>query len=231
MLDYFMHTRVMYHTLHKSGFADQYMVQDMAVPYHAANEFMQFLDRSFGQYPISLAPVDQAGHSPDAPRGLLVERPDSKTPDRMINFGVWGPGSGNRTKFVEDNRRLDQKVQSLNGRKWLYAHAYYTADEFWDIYDRRCHDDIRAKYNAAHLPNVYDKVKVDVAAEEKVRNDLGLLQCFGVFGHSVGSTAYTKPCEVVTTCYLESDGGSVCKRQKHCSHSILARISVSLAIE
>ena len=171
MLDYFMHTRVMYHTLHKSGFADQYMVQDMAVPYHAANEFMQFLDRSFGQYSIWLAPVDQAGHSPDAPRGLLVERPDSKTSDRMIDYGVWGPGSGNRTKFVEDNRRLEQKVQSLNGRKWLYAHAYYTTVEFWDIYDRRCHDDIRAKYNATHLPNVYDKVKVDVAAEEKVRNE------------------------------------------------------------
>lgn len=170
-LDYFMHTRVMYHALHESGLANQYWVQDVAVPYHAAYEFMQFLDQSFGQYPIWLAPINQAGHSPDAPRGLLVEPPESKSPDRMINFGVWGQGSSNRSKFVKDNRRLEQKVQSLNGRKWLYAHAYYTADEFWNIYDRRGYDDIRAKYHAAHLPTVYDKVKIDVEAEEKARNE------------------------------------------------------------
>ena len=170
-LDYFMHTRVMYHALHKSGFANQYVVQDVAVPYHAADEFMQFLDKSFGLYPIWLAPVNQAGNSPDAPRGLLVETPESKSPDEMINFGVWGPGSSNRSKFVEDNRRLERKVQSLNGRKWLYAHAYYTADEFWSIYNRGIYDDIRAKYNAGHLPTIYEKVKVDVEAEEKARKE------------------------------------------------------------
>lgn len=177
-LDYFMHTRVMYHGLHESGLAKQYMIQDIAVPYEKAVEFMQFLHKSFGQYPIWLAPVDQAGQSPDAPRGLLVETPESKSPDEMINFGVWGPGSSNRSKFVEDNRRLEQKVHSLKGRKWLYARAYYTADEFWKIYDRRGYDDIRAKYNASHLPTIYDKVKVDVEAEEKARTASWVIAIF-----------------------------------------------------
>ncbi len=170
-LDYFMHTRVMYHALHKSGLANQYFVQDVSVPYHAADEFMQFLDKSFGHYPVWLAPINQAGNAPNAPRGLLVERPESKSPDRMINFGVWGPGSSNRSKFVEDNRRLEQKVQSLNGRKWLYAHTYYTADEFWSIYDRRIYDNIRTKYNAGHLLTIYDKVKVDLEGEERARKE------------------------------------------------------------
>ena len=171
-LDYFMHTRVMYHALHTSGLAAQYVVQDVAVPYHAADDFMQFLDKSFGYYPIWLTPVDQAGrNSKDAPRGLLVETAESKTPDKMINFGVWGPGSTKRSQFQQDNRSLEQKVQSLNGRKWLYGRVYYTADEFWTIYDRRAYDDMRAKHNADRLANVYEKVKVDIEAEEKARNE------------------------------------------------------------
>ena len=167
-LDYFMHTRVMYHALHKSGFAKQYMIQDVALPYHAANEFLDYLDDSFGHYPIWLAPVCQTGQSQDTPYGgLLQETPKSKSPDKMINFGIWGPGSSNRAVFVEENRRLEDKVQELNGRKWLYAHTYYTEEKFWSIYDRKSHDALRAKYNACHLPNVYDKVKMDVEAEER----------------------------------------------------------------
>jgi len=166
-LDYFMHTRVMYHALHKSGFAKQYMIQDVAVPYDAADEFMQYLDESFGHYPIWLAPLRLSGQSTEAPYGILKEVSESKSPDKMINFGVWGPGSSDRAKFVEDNRELEDKVQALNGRKWLYAHTYYTEAKFWNMYDRTSHDAIRAKYHATHLPNVYDKVKVDVQAEER----------------------------------------------------------------
>ncbi|KAK5004652.1 hypothetical protein LTR60_006494, partial [Cryomyces antarcticus] len=68
-------------------------------------------------------------------------------------------------EFVHQNRMLEDKVQELDGMKWLYAHAYYTEDEFWSIYDRQWYDALRAKYNATWLPSVYDKVKVDVQAQ------------------------------------------------------------------
>ena len=57
-------------------------------------------------------------------------------------------------------------MHQLGGKKWLYAHAYYTEDEFWANYDRVSYDALRAKYSATYLPTVYDKVKVDVDAEE-----------------------------------------------------------------
>ena len=181
-LDYFMHTRVMYHALHKSGFAKKYMIQDVAVPYHAANEFLDYLDQSFGHYPIWLAPVRQSGQSQNTPYGgLLQETPRSKSPDKMINFGVWGPGSSNRAVFVEENQRLEDKVQELYGRKWLYAHTYYSEEKFWSMYDRKSHDAIRAKYNAAHLPNVYDKVKVDVEAEERAVRESWIAWLLAIF--------------------------------------------------
>ena len=51
--------------------------------------------------------------------------------------------------------------------KWLYAHAYYTEDEFWNIYDRKWYDALRVKYHATSLPSVYDKVKIDINAQKK----------------------------------------------------------------
>ncbi|KAK5009380.1 hypothetical protein LTR39_004947 [Cryomyces antarcticus] len=83
----------------------------------------------------------------------------------LLNVGVWGPGSSRYEEFVHQNRMLEDKVQELDGMKWLYAHAYYTEDEFWSIYDRQWYDALRAKYNATWLPSVYDKVKVDVQAQ------------------------------------------------------------------
>ncbi|QSS64536.1 FAD binding domain-containing protein [Histoplasma capsulatum] len=56
----------------------------------------------------------------------------------------------------------------LNTRmKWLYAHSYYTEDEFWQQFDKEWYDDLRKKYHAQSLPNVYDKVAVDVEAGRK----------------------------------------------------------------
>jgi delta24-sterol reductase len=53
ILDYYMHTRVMYHALHKSGFSSKYIIQDVAIPYTQASTFMSYLDSTFGHYPIS----------------------------------------------------------------------------------------------------------------------------------------------------------------------------------
>ncbi|KAJ3495310.1 hypothetical protein NLG97_g3486 [Lecanicillium saksenae] len=84
-----------------------------------------------------------------------------------MNFGVWGPGSRDRNEFKLVNRRLEAKVHELGGKKWLYAHTYYSEREFWDIYPRDKYDALREKYGATHLPSVYDKVKVDIEAEER----------------------------------------------------------------
>ena len=184
LLDWFMHTRVMYHALHKSGLSDQVIVQDVAVPYDAARDFVEFLDAEFGIYPLWLCPLHQRGQSPEAPHGLLAEQKspaeaadesqadadahlkqpaavrEANAEARMLmNFGVWGLGPSRWDAFVAANRTLERKVQELDGEKWLYAHTYYSEDEFWAMYDRPRLDRLRAKYHASHLPTLYDKVK------------------------------------------------------------------------
>jgi len=45
--------------------------------------------------------------------------------------------------------------------KWLYAHTYYTENEFWEMFDRPWYDGLRRTCHAGSLPSVWDKVKMD----------------------------------------------------------------------
>ncbi|KAK0730192.1 FAD binding domain protein [Lasiosphaeris hirsuta] len=165
LLDPFLHTSVMYHALHQSGLSDFYIVQDVGIPYDRADEFVQWVDRHLKLYPLWLCPLKLKREEKNSRYGLHAEfgDPDAKP---LLNFGVWGPVSFNRRECVRQNKELERKVRELGGKKWLYAHAYYTEDEFWAHYDQRAYDELRNKYHAGYLPSVYDKVKVDVDAEE-----------------------------------------------------------------
>lgn len=155
-LDYFMHTRVMYHALHASGHASKYIIQDLLLPRKTAEQFVDYVNADLGLWPLWICPMRQG----DA----ISMRPDIDRRDEQgsfVNIGVWGPGPSKPSEFFQTNRRLEDEVRKLGGIKWLYAQTYYTEDEFWSIYDRKWYDDIRAKYHAAYLPSVYDKVRVD----------------------------------------------------------------------
>lgn len=167
LLNPFMHTRVMYHALHKSGLGSRYIIQDVAIPYTSAPAFLSYLDTTFTHYPLWLCPLKQSGQDADSAYSLLGKKTNRDMPETMLNFGVWGPGPANRDEFVSWNRQFEQKVGELGGQKWLYAHAYYTEEEFDEIYDRAEYDKLRRKWHAEHLPSVYDKVKVDVEAERR----------------------------------------------------------------
>ncbi|KAM3415933.1 hypothetical protein BST61_g9424 [Cercospora zeina] len=169
LLDSFMHTRTMYHALHASGQAKIYIIQDVAIPYPRVSTFHAWLDQTFSIYPIWLCPLRQRRTAPNSEYGLYSALAnEAKSPAYMMNFGVWGPGSRNRKTFLRQNRDLEHKVDELGGRKWLYAHAYYTEEEFWGIYDKGEYDALREKYGAQYLPSVYDKVKVDLEDDGKV---------------------------------------------------------------
>lgn len=165
ILDYFMHTRVMYHALHESGLSSQYIIQDVAIPYAQASTFMTYLENNFKHYPIWLCPLKQSGETAST-HSLQVEKTNRKMPEMMLNFGVWGPGPTERDEFVAWNRAFERKVHELGGQKWLYAHTYYSEAEFNEIYNREEYDLLREKYRATYLPTVYDKVKVDVEKEK-----------------------------------------------------------------
>jgi delta24-sterol reductase len=167
ILDYYMHTRVMYHALHQSGLSSLYIIQDIAIPYSQTNTFMTYLNDNFKNYPIWLCPLKQSGKGIASTHSLQADKLNNQIPEMMLNFGVWGPGPSNREIFIAWNRDFERKVHELGGQKWLYAHTYYTEEEFDEIYNRKEYDALRVKYHASYLPTVYDKVKVDVEKEKR----------------------------------------------------------------
>jgi delta24-sterol reductase len=156
ILDYFMHTRVMYHALHQSGLSSSHIIQDVAIPYPRAEEFMSYLDPHFNHYPIWLCPLKQSGRGIASTHSLQVEKTKLHLPEMMLNFGVWGPGPTKRQDFVKWNRAFEKKVHELGGQKWLYAHTYYTEQEFDDIYNRENYDALREKYHVSSSIAVHD---------------------------------------------------------------------------
>lgn len=154
LLNDLIHTKVMYSALHKSGLANEFIVQDIGFPYNTAPKFVDYLDKEFNLYPLWLCPLKMQSPYPLTPKG----QPYTQENLRVLNIGVWGPGPRNRTGFVAANRDIEARTKELGGLKCLYAHAYYTSSEFWDLYDKEAYDALRTKYHAHMLPSVFDKV-------------------------------------------------------------------------
>ena len=176
LLDDYSHTRTLYHALHAGGIASQFVVQDLALPYDTAEDFINWVDKELGIWPLWLCPLRGCPLPTFHPVTSLASSCKDKDGDRdtpkpngqesqqsqpMLNIGVWGWGPRDYGRFVAQNRALEEKLAKLGGRKWLYAHTYYTEEEFWTEYDHRAqYERLRAKYFATTLPSVYDKVKV-----------------------------------------------------------------------
>jgi delta24-sterol reductase len=146
-------TRKLYEGLQLSGAAQQYIVQDMAVPETQAVPFLEWIDTKLNAYPLWLCPMKPETDSP-----LLSNNLKTKL---AINVGLWANQKFDFYKhFVDINRVIEHKLRELHGKKWFYAHSYYTEKEFWEMYDRKWYQGLRRKYHAQTLPTVYDKIKV-----------------------------------------------------------------------
>lgn len=181
-LDDFIHTRMMYRALHASGESARFVVQDLALPYTTADKFVDYTADKFGIWPLWLCPLkptQQPTFHPHTgitePTGTTAASTPASAPDvqpaPMLNIGVWGWGPSDFEEFVDKNIDLETKLQELGGRKWLYAHTYYPEEKFWSIYDKPWYTALREKYSATTLPTVYDKVKIDVEANRRKRQE------------------------------------------------------------
>ncbi|KAJ4357402.1 uncharacterized protein N0V89_001977 [Didymosphaeria variabile] len=164
LLDYLMHTRIMYHALHASGHTDRYIIHDVAFPAPNAAAFATYVDKAFGIYPLWLCPVRKDGRTsmghPKTFRGEVPGKPQGAVyEDEYINVGVWGPYPSTEAEYVRANREIEAKVGELGGLKWLYSRVFYTEEEWWSIYDREAYDRLRGKFHAGSLPSIWDKVK------------------------------------------------------------------------
>jgi len=163
-LNDFMHTRMLYRALHSSGtHSFEHIVQDLSLPYPTASKFIEHTASELDVWPLWLCPLRHIQRPTFHPSTIIGEKSDAEGEAQpMLNIGLWGTGSKNRGEFLRQNRQLERKLAELGGMKVLYSHTYYTEEEFWQIYDRKWYEDLRRRYGATSLPNVYEKVKMDM---------------------------------------------------------------------
>ncbi|KAF5550394.1 24-dehydrocholesterol reductase [Fusarium napiforme] len=161
LLDDYSHTRTLYHALHASHISDQFVVQDLALPYDTAETFVDWVDSELGIWPLWLCPLRGCRTPTFHPvtEGYADTGTENSMSEPMLNIGVWDWGPSDREEFKAKNKDLEKKLMELGGRKWLYAHTYYTEEQFWELYDRPWYERLRERYFATTLPTVYDKVK------------------------------------------------------------------------
>jgi len=75
------------------------------------------------------------------------------------SFGFWSmvplaPGETDGTH----NRKIEQKVQELGGRKSLYSTSFYAEDEFWSLYGGEAYALLKKEYDPqSRLLDLYAK--------------------------------------------------------------------------
>ena len=114
-LDDLMHANVMYHGLHESDLANQYIVQDISIPSSTTEDFINYLDQELGFYPLWLCPLKRGNASmPLRPRTGSSLGDKALSSELLINVGIWGPSpTKKQSSFIEVNRRLEKKTRGI----------------------------------------------------------------------------------------------------------------------
>lgn len=136
--------------------AREEVVQDIEVPVSALPKFLDFFHREVGIEPVWVCPLRSRDGSTRWP---LYDMDPATT---YVNVGFWSTvplPAGTDPQAGTVNRRIEQVVTELGGHKSLYSSAYYSEQEFDELYGGSHYDQIKAKYDPAErLTGLYDKV-------------------------------------------------------------------------
>lgn len=127
------------------------VIQDVCIPIEHASEFLEFFQREIGITPIWNCPV--AAYKPERQFSMFPYQTDKL----HINFGFWDmvPSKMPAGHF---NRLVEQKVVACGGMKSLYSSAFYSKEEFWEIFPQAKYQELKARYDSeGQLGDVYTK--------------------------------------------------------------------------
>jgi delta24-sterol reductase len=154
LLNGMVHTRTLYRFLHAINISQRWIVQDVCLPANAIVPFLEDCHKTLDIYPLWLCPGEFGRKQDKLSPGYLNAK-------KVIDVGVWGKLPGDYKKLLQLNRSLEKTLIKLGGKKVLYAHQYYTEEEFWKIYDKAWYTKLRKKYKAETVfPDIYEKTKV-----------------------------------------------------------------------
>lgn len=132
------------------------VVQDIEVPVDRLEEFLDFFHHEVGIEPIWVCPLKQ--RDPKARWPLYEFDPEIL----YVNVGFWSTVAlpeGVDPAEGTVNRRIEEVVTALDGRKSLYSTAFYDREAFWSIYGGSEYAKLKDKYDpSSRLKDLYAKV-------------------------------------------------------------------------
>ncbi|MFO1292884.1 MAG: FAD-binding oxidoreductase [Rubrivivax sp.] len=131
------------------------VIQDVQIPLARAAEFLDFLARAIGIWPVWLCPIRPAPAA--GPYWPLFALPAGVP---FVNFGFWDViADRERRAPGHYNRLVEAQVAALGGRKSLYSECWHTREEFWAQHDEAAYRELKRAYDpAGALGDLYAKV-------------------------------------------------------------------------
>ena len=134
----------------------EHVVQDVEVPVERLPDFLDFFHSEVGIEPIWVCPLQQRDSKVHWP--LYEFDPDVI----YVNVGFWSTvplPPETRPEEGRVNRRIEEVVSELDGRKSLYSTAFYDREEFWSIYGGTEYEVLKREYDPlGRLLGLYEKV-------------------------------------------------------------------------
>ena len=130
------------------------VVQDVEVPIERTAEFLHWFLANVPIEPIWLCPLRLRDDSRTGGAWPLYPLRPHHT---YVNIGFWssvpvGPEEGYTNKMIE------RRVSELDGHKSLYSDAYYSPDEFDDLYGGETYKTVKKTYDPdSRLLDLYAK--------------------------------------------------------------------------
>jgi FAD/FMN-containing dehydrogenase len=130
------------------------VVQDVEVPLGRTAEFVDWFLANVPIEPLWLCPLRLREGSGPAPNWPLYPIAAHHT---YVNVGFWssvpqGPEDGHT------NKRIERRVSELDGHKSLYSDAYYSLDEFNELYGGETYKTVKKSYDPdSRLLDLYAK--------------------------------------------------------------------------
>ncbi len=126
------------------------VIQDVQIPIDNCEAFTDFFQKEIGISPIWICPT----HAQDRDTVFELYKMD---PDKLyVNFGFWDVIKTRHEGY--HNRKVEEMVKQLNGKKSLYSSSFYSEDEFWELHNKNAYNCLKSKYDPSDVfHNLYEK--------------------------------------------------------------------------
>jgi len=124
------------------GYHSEAVIQDVEIPLKHCPEYLDFYFNTIKFTPVWVCPIRPLNKNARFPLYPL----DPET--LYVNFGFWNViKSRKQTEPGYYNRMVEKKVRDLDGMKSLYSDAYYSAEQFWEIYNQEEYFKLKNRYD------------------------------------------------------------------------------------